>query len=433
MFTSSQDNVSTSNTKRAMYDDRICEVIGASSGASVASADFDGFTSTGFDLDWSTVTTTFDMFYITVKGGQWECGTEQTKGSTGTQAYTTTFEPSGLLVFGNTSTSLGSVLNNAFWNIGFSDGVDECSHSGYDEDNLGTTESRRQVSETYLLKKLDVTGGSATEEASVDSFNALDFTLNFNASGSSNNRFHFLVVGDEPAAGPNVEVSKELILKHTNGGVIGKELILKHSLPGGGGRAGRSTQKGVSVLEQDRSLTNRPTFDAPGISKSKLIIKGNGESKSKLSINIQARSEALIIPSFGGHSSGKLRIPEIAKSEAALLFKSKCESVKTISPSWIAIEALKEAKNQNKLQKIAAYLNMIEKIDNIYDEAAKAGKSYSFAFSETCHEEDLKAFTHSSSFVGNVKYNPEDQSMEIILNGKKYNFCNVPERVFEGS
>ena len=42
-----------------------------------------------------------------------------------------------------------------------------------------------------------------------------------------------------------------------------------------------------------------------------------------------------------------------------------------------------------------------------------------------------RAFTHSSSFVGNVKYDQDEQSMEVILNGKTYDFCNVSERLFD--
>ena len=43
----------------------------------------------------------------------------------------------------------------------------------------------------------------------------------------------------------------------------------------------------------------------------------------------------------------------------------------------------------------------------------------------------FKAFTHSSSFVGNVKYDQDNQSMEIILNGSTYDFCNVSERLYD--
>ena len=43
----------------------------------------------------------------------------------------------------------------------------------------------------------------------------------------------------------------------------------------------------------------------------------------------------------------------------------------------------------------------------------------------------FRAFTHSSSFVGNVKYDQDSQSMEAILNDKTYKFCNVSERLFD--
>ena len=51
-------------------------------------------------------------------------------------------------------------------------------------------------------------------------------------------------------------------------------------------------------------------------------------------------------------------------------------------------------------------------------------------------EADFVAFTKSSSFVGNVRYNNDNQSMLILLNEKAYNFCNVSRRTydsFEGS
>lgn len=46
------------------------------------------------------------------------------------------------------------------------------------------------------------------------------------------------------------------------------------------------------------------------------------------------------------------------------------------------------------------------------------------------------AFTASSSFVGNVRYDKDTQEMRILLNGNAYNFCDVPQRkydAFEGS
>lgn len=47
-------------------------------------------------------------------------------------------------------------------------------------------------------------------------------------------------------------------------------------------------------------------------------------------------------------------------------------------------------------------------------------------------EADFTAFTNTSSFVGNVRYDRDTQEMTVILSNKEYNFCNVPARKFEG-
>lgn len=57
-------------------------------------------------------------------------------------------------------------------------------------------------------------------------------------------------------------------------------------------------------------------------------------------------------------------------------------------------------------------------------------------WTEVVKEQRYKAFTHSSSFVGNVRYDQELQEMSVILNGQEYDFCGVPERkydAFEGA
>jgi len=47
-------------------------------------------------------------------------------------------------------------------------------------------------------------------------------------------------------------------------------------------------------------------------------------------------------------------------------------------------------------------------------------------------EADYDSFNNTSSFVGTVTYDRDANEMSIILNGKEYDFCNVPARKFEG-
>ena len=51
--------------------------------------------------------------------------------------------------------------------------------------------------------------------------------------------------------------------------------------------------------------------------------------------------------------------------------------------------------------------------------------------SDTVGNPEFKAFTHSSSFVGNVLWDRESSEMDILLNGKTYHFCRVSERLFD--
>jgi hypothetical protein len=62
----------------------------------------------------------------------------------------------------------------------------------------------------------------------------------------------------------------------------------------------------------------------------------------------------------------------------------------------------------------------------LYEDATNSGQK-----SDTVGNPEFKAFTHSSSFVGNVLWDRESREMDIILNNKTYHFCNVSERLFD--
>jgi hypothetical protein len=86
-------------------------------------------------------------------------------------------------------------------------------------------------------------------------------------------------------------------------------------------------------------------------------------------------------------------------------FKKKREQVNLVGPHPTA-----------QIKKKKRHFEFVETTNDVWKEVAEAR---------------FKAFTHSSSFVGNVKYDQDNQTMEIILNGKKYDFCNVSERLFD--
>jgi len=53
------------------------------------------------------------------------------------------------------------------------------------------------------------------------------------------------------------------------------------------------------------------------------------------------------------------------------------------------------------------------------------------AWADVIQEAQFRAFTHSSTFVGNVLYDDESKHMQIILNGKTYDFCGVASRTYD--
>lgn len=64
----------------------------------------------------------------------------------------------------------------------------------------------------------------------------------------------------------------------------------------------------------------------------------------------------------------------------------------------------------------------------------KASRAYfekTFDINEIIHDEKLRAFTHSSSWIGNVKYDTETKIMHVLMNGKAYEHCGVEEIDFD--
>ena len=109
--------------------------------------------------------------------------------------------------------------------------------------------------------------------------------------------------------------------------------------------------------------------------------------------------------------------------------KKRLEDVNLAGPTDRA-----DIKKKKKIAKVPRGFEFNETIDEhwreiehyLLEDATNSGQK-----SDTVGNPEFRAFTHSSSFVGNVKYDQDEQSMEVILNGKTYDFCNVSERLFD--
>ena len=201
-----------------------------------------------------------------------------------------------------------------------------------------------------------------------------------------------------------------------------------------GGTGGRTTRVRKTAGKQliSDNLGNRPTIIAEGQSRATTVLYSRAKSRSKLIARTEAYSKAKNVPFLSGKSISKLNIPTNYESVAKLYYIENSESWGILHPSVASQRLSKEANEMRAYAKLMTYMNMLESIDKMYVTNTEASpKIKSFEFSEKTNNEELIAFTHSSSFVGNVRYNTETQEMRILLNGKAYNFCGVPQRIYE--
>jgi len=193
------------------------------------------------------------------------------------------------------------------------------------------------------------------------------------------------------------------------------------AVPVGGGSGGRVKKK---VGQQLTDLGPRPHGLISGESISKLLLKPINKSKSKLTFLLKA--ESIWIPlSIRGHSIAKLLYKTKYESRYTRLYYTKAESSAVWHPTVPYVQ-----EKMTKIRKLMQVFSLFHEIESIDDLTANPDIK-SFEFNEQVTDPILKAFTASSSFVGNVRYNRETQGMRILLNGKPFNFCNVPERVFD--
>ena len=91
-------------------------------------------------------------------------------------------------------------------------------------------------------------------------------------------------------------------------------------------------------------------------------------------------------------------------------------------------------KKKKKIAKVPRGFEFNETLDDHWKEVEHylmEDSTNSGQKSDTVGNPEFRAFTHSSSFIGNVVWDRESREMEILLNGNKYHFCRVSERLYD--
>jgi len=190
----SMDALGTSDTARYQQTDVVYTRV-TTAGSILGEASFTGHTASGFDLNWSVGdSAAVPIEYLTIKGGQWEIGDDTTPTSATTKATTTSFQPKGIGIMGFGAVADAGVVASNVFTFGASDGTNTSGIANQDLDNVGTTDCSRYSSSTTL--NLRISASTVTEEATVDSFNATDFTLDYTTADATARQFLWFAMGN---------------------------------------------------------------------------------------------------------------------------------------------------------------------------------------------------------------------------------------------
>jgi hypothetical protein len=208
-----------------------------------------------------------------------------------------------------------------------------------------------------------------------------------------------------------------------------------------GGRVRKKV--GQKIINDD--LGSRPVINTDGISTSSILLRVENKSSAKIILPHIIRSTSKISQLFTkGYSLSKLIHVEkfTSMSKIRLFVRNESKSYPDIESLKVKIAGEMEARKITRIEKLKRTLRLqeihskLEFLDGIDDMFDVKPVILSFEFEETVHNEQLIAFTHTSSWIGNVRFNTDTLEMRILMNGKAYNFCGVPRRVydaFEGS
>jgi len=200
---SSDDGASTSICREHHTNIKFMSKFQASGATLLAECDFTGFDATGLTLNWTTNDSTADfLHFLIIKGGQWESGIETAKiTTTGTKATTTSFQPKGLITFGVRRTaSTGRALQDISLNIGAGTSSTARFCAGITNDEGNTTMQIHQWASNAIIHRIVNQSGTVLSEADIDSFNTLDFTLDWSNVGPNAFKFIWIICGDSAVA-----------------------------------------------------------------------------------------------------------------------------------------------------------------------------------------------------------------------------------------
>lgn len=171
------------------------------------------------------------------------------------------------------------------------------------------------------------------------------------------------------------------------------------------------------------------------------------DPKHKVTNIIQIPIKARLLENLENRvpTSGRLKDRYVGKIEAKTnkfykVVKTNGIDSRLVDPQHILFDILGQLKNNVKSVGLKSKLNFRPILEMIRRNLLIIeGRVETFTFEDTntpaigdpINFDREPTFQNPSSFVGLVTYFPDTQDMIIVLNGKPYNYCNVPQRTFD--
>ena len=214
------------------------------------------------------------------------------------------------------------------------------------------------------------------------------------------------------------QITKDLTLKWHITKPVTKDIILRWNNTGGTGK-GFPKPLDIPTTEPKFQVLNRYPFMIRASLKEEIInpIEINCRLKDRYNGVIKANTNKF----YKLNKLGKI-------------------SVRLVSPQDVLFDVLGQLKTDAKTSGIKSKLNFKPILEMVRRNLLiLEGRVETFAFEDTnipavgdpINFDREPTFQNPSSFIGLVTYFPDTQDMIVVLNGKPYNYCNVPQRVFD--
>ena len=194
----------TSSTFRNQRNNLVIAETDSGNGTVKHSADFNGWITDGFALNWTTAPTvsTFQFSYLVIKGGLWDVGNLTSPlAATNNVDYPVSVNskiPKAMLIATSvtTTSTVNTIITPNMFSTGITDGTTHVINSVVDETAAATMDNYK-IQGTGNIVRVMGNDGVISDIATLDSFSSNNFRLDWTTKGAFAQIYGWVVVAEK--------------------------------------------------------------------------------------------------------------------------------------------------------------------------------------------------------------------------------------------